>query len=266
MDHTLTRFDNDLYALRSNVTTMADLVERQFLRAVDAIRTADLTLAARVLHDEDEVNRRHLQTDMLCNEMLARLQPIAVDLREIIAVLHMNNDLERIGDEAKKMAIRAKDLQGRELPLAQLDKMHSMAVSVCEMLRDSVRAFIQRDSALAARVAEADKAVDCARDELISVLVVDMGNRAEVATVGVDLAFAVQSIERVGDHAKNIAEYVIHIVDGVDPRHNRRPAAATAASGAGSSAGANEGANAGATAHPAVSASGAAVSSGSAQA
>ena len=72
--HTFTRFDNDLIALRSHVTTMADLVERQFLRAVDAIRTADLSLAARVLDGESEVNRRHLATDLLCNEMLARLQ------------------------------------------------------------------------------------------------------------------------------------------------------------------------------------------------
>lgn len=226
MDHTLTRFDNDLYALRNHVTTMADIVERQFMRAVDSIRMADLTLAARVLNDEDEVNRRHLQTDMLCNEMLARLQPIAVDLREIIAVLHMNNDLERIGDEAKKMAIRARLLQGRELPAEPLEKMHQMAIAVCQMLRDSVRAFVQRDSALAQQVADSDKAVDLARDELISVLVNDIGNRSEMATVGVDLAFAVQSIERVGDHSKNIAEYVIHIVDGVDLRHSRAKATA----------------------------------------
>lgn len=221
MDHTLSRFDTDLYAMRDHVMTMADIVERQFLRAVDAIRTADLSLTARVLDDEDEVNRRHLQIDLLCNEMLARLQPIAGDLREIIAVLHMNNDLERIGDEAKKMAIRARALKGRDLPVDPLEKMHRMAIDVSEMLRDSVRAFVQRDSALARQVAERDRAVDRARDALISVLVDNIGNRAEVATVGVDLAFVVQSIERVGDHSKNIAEYVIHIVDGVDPRHLR---------------------------------------------
>ena len=222
MEHTLTRFDNDLVALRNHVTTMADLVERQFLRAVDAIRTADLSLAARVLDGESEVNRRHLATDLLCNEMLARLQPIAGDLREIIAVLHMNNDLERIGDEAKKVAIRARDLKGREVAAEQLEQMHQMAVEVSQMLRDSVRAFIQRDSALARQVADHDKVVDRARDSLISVLVEEIGNRTGIATVGVDLAFVVQSIERVGDHSKNIAEYVIHIVDGVDPRHSRK--------------------------------------------
>ena len=222
MDHTLSRFDNDLYALRSHVTTMADIVERQLLRAVDAIRFSDLTLIARVLNDEEEVNRRHLHTDLLCNEMLARLQPIAGDLREIIAVLHMNNDLERIGDEAKKMAIRARDLKDRDLPAGPLEKMHQMAIAVSQMLRDSVQAFVRRDTALAQQVAASDKAIDRARDELISLLVDDIGSRAEVATVGVDLAFAVQSIERIGDHSKNIAEYVIHIVDGVDLRHSRK--------------------------------------------
>lgn len=221
-EHTYTRFDDDLHSLRGQITTMADLVERQILRAVDSIRNGDLNLVARVLTDEDEVNRRHLQTDLACNSMLARLQPIAIDLREIIAVLHMNNDLERIGDEAKKVAIRARDLKGRDLPQAQLDTLHAMAVSVCDMLRGAVKAFVTRDSDLAQRVAASDKAIDTTRDKLISILVEEIGSRTEVATVGVDLAFVVQSIERIGDHAKNIAEYVIHIVDGVDPRHNRK--------------------------------------------
>ncbi len=219
MDHTYSRFDTDLIALRSEVSTMADLVERQLLRAVDAVRGGDPALVARVLGDESEVNRRHLQTDLHCNTMIARLQPIAVDLREIIAVLHINNDLERIGDEAKKIAIRARNLQARTLPQGQLDRLHEMAIDVAEMLRESVRAFARRDSALAAEVAARDESVDSARDRLIAALVDEISRNEGLATVGVDLAFVAQSIERVGDHAKNIAEYVIRIVDGVDPRH-----------------------------------------------
>jgi phosphate transport system protein len=219
MDHTYSRFDTDLISLRSEITTMADLVERQFLRAVDATRGGDLALVARVLADESEVNRRHLQTDLHCNTMIARLQPIAIDLREILAVLHMNNDLERVGDEAKKIAIRARDLRARELPRAELEQLHQMAASVAEMLRGAVGAFVRRDATLAAEVAARDRQIDDARDRLISTLVDGIGRHENVATVSVDLAFVVQSIERVGDHAKNIAEYVIRIVDGVDPRH-----------------------------------------------
>jgi phosphate transport system protein len=219
MDHTYSRFDTDLIALRSEVLTMAALVERQFLRAVDAIRGGDPALVARVLADESEVNRRHLQTDSHCSTMIVRLQPLAVDLREIVAVLHINNDLERIGDEARKIAIRARNLNARSLPQGLLDRLHDLAVSVAEMLRDSASAYARRDSALAAAVVARDPSVDSARDRLIAALVEGIGRNHGPATVGVDLAFVTQSIERVGDHAKNIAEYVIRIVDGVDPRH-----------------------------------------------
>ncbi len=219
MDHTYSRFDTDLISLRSEIATMAGLVERQFLRAVDATRAGDLGLVSRVLADEDEVNQRHLRTDLHCNTMIARLQPIAIDLREIIAVLHMNNDLERIGDEAKKIAIRARELHARTLPEAELEQLHRMAVDVADMLRGAVDAFARRDAALAAAVAIRDRQVDEARDRLISALVDGIGRHDNLAVVGVDLAFIVQSIERVGDHAKNIAEYVIRIVEGVDPRH-----------------------------------------------
>lgn len=112
MDHTISHFDTDLHALRSAATTMAGLVEQQFLRSVQAVRESDLDLVAQVLTDEGEVNRMHVRTDLQCHQMIAKLQPIAVDLREIIAVLHMNNDFERIGDEAKKLPRRLANFVG----------------------------------------------------------------------------------------------------------------------------------------------------------
>src|SRR4051812_41202858 len=117
MDHTYSQFDTDLHRLRSASATMAGLVERQIIRAVDAVLTEDLGRVAQVLTDETDVNRMHMQTDLLCNQMIAKLQPIAVDLREILAALHMNNDLERIGDEAKKIALKAQTLGARSLPI-----------------------------------------------------------------------------------------------------------------------------------------------------
>ena len=131
----------------------------------------------------------------------------------------MNNDLERIGDEAKKIAIRARNLQDFD---ATAGTTRSTARNGHRRGRDvaRVRARVpRRDSALAAEVAARDESVDSARDRLIAALVDEISRNEGLATVGVDLAFVAESIKRVGDHAKNIAEYVIRIVDGVDPRH-----------------------------------------------
>ncbi|MGE0802481.1 MAG: phosphate signaling complex protein PhoU [Lautropia sp.] len=224
MDHTYTQFDTDLHSLRSATTTMAGLVERQLMRAIDAVRTEDLGRVAQVLTDEAEVNRMHVQTDLRCNQMIAKRQPIAVDLREIIAVLHMNNDLERIGDEAKKIAFKARDLVARPLPL-DTGRIDRMAVIVCEMLRAAVDAFVRQDANVAASLQARDDEVDALRDDLIAELVALMAKEPLNVSRALAMVFIVQSIERVGDHAKNIAEYVVTVVDGTDPRHRKGKAA-----------------------------------------
>ncbi len=220
MDHTYTQFDTDLQRLRSASTTMASLVERQFLRAVDAVLTEDPGRIAQVLADETEVNRMHMQTDLLCNQMIARLQPIAVDLREILATIHMNNDLERIGDEAKKIALKARAIQGRQRPIST-ERIARMADTVCEMLRLAVDAYVRQDPQVAARLAERDIEVDALRNELTEDLAGIMGTTPDAVTIALALIFVVQSIERVGDHATNISEYVVTVVEGTDTRHSR---------------------------------------------
>lgn len=220
MDHTYSQFDVDLHRLRSASTTMASLVERQFLRAVDAVLTEDLGRVAQVLADEVEVNRMHMQIDLLCNRMIAKLQPIAVDLREILAALHMNNDLERIGDEAKKIALKARALQGRPRPIGT-ERIAQMADIACEMLRLAVDAYIRQDPQVAAALAERDRGVDALRNELTEELTALMGASPEAVSPALALIFVVQSIERVGDHATNISEYVVTVVDGTDTRHSR---------------------------------------------
>ncbi len=217
MDHTYKQFDTDLHALRSATTTMAGLVERQVMRAVDAVRSEDVGLIAQVLADEVEVNRMHVQTDLRCNQLIAKRQPIAVDLREIIAILHMNNDLERIGDEAKKIAYKARDLIGRPA-LIEDRRIEQMAVMACDMLRSAVDAFVRQDPAAAVTIKARDKAVDKMRTELINELVATMGKDASGVSTALALVFIVQSIERVGDHSKNIAEYVVTVVEGPDPQ------------------------------------------------
>jgi phosphate transport system protein len=218
VDHTYSQFDTDLARLRSASTAMATLVERQFLRAVDAVLHEDLGRVAQVLTDETEVNRMHMQTDLMCNQMIARLQPIAVDLREILAALHMNNDLERIGDEAKKIALKARLLGTRPLPIAT-DRISRMAESAAEMLRLAVDAYIRQDARVANELVVRDREVDSLRNELTADLTAIMGATPSSVSPALALIFVVQSIERVGDHATNISEYVVTVVEGTDTRH-----------------------------------------------
>jgi phosphate transport system protein len=220
MFHTDTQYDTELHALRGAARTMANDVERQFQRAVDAVRTLDLGLANDVLIEEASVNQLHLQIDARCNQIIARRQPIAVDLREIIAIMHMNSDLERIGDEAKKIAIKVRMLQSRGSPVNSAG-VQKMAGIVSEMLRTAIDAFVRHDPKVSKALQARDDEVDALRDQQISELVETMSRDKDPGAISAALAqvFVVQSIERVGDHAKNIAEYVVTVVEGVDPRH-----------------------------------------------
>jgi phosphate transport system protein len=220
MEHTNTKFDIELESLRGEATGMAGLVERQFSRAIRSLLDGDLDLIAQVLEDEAEVNRMHVRTDLHCNKIIATMQPIAGDLREIIGVLHMNNDFERIGDEAKKIAKKARGLRGRTLPLS-MERLDSMGRIVSEMLLAAVDAYVRQDDTVAAKLKQRDKEVDALRDDLTADLLRAMAQSPENATECLSLVFVVQSIERVGDHAKNVAEYVVTVVSGVDPRHPR---------------------------------------------
>lgn len=219
-DHTFKQFDTDIEKMRSTVSMMGGLVERQLLRAIDAVRDHDLGRVTQVLEDERVVNQLHLESDLRCNQMIARRQPIAVDLREIIAVIHSINDLERIGDEAKKIALKARQFVDAPLPIP-FDQIERMAGIVVEMLRGAIDAFVRQDADAAARLTSRDDEVDALRDRLVEQLIGRMTEAPAVVAEALALVFVVQSIERVGDHAKNVAEYVVHVVSGVDPRHGR---------------------------------------------
>lgn len=219
-DHTFRQFDTDIDAMRSAVSMMGGLVERQLIRAVDAVRTGDLRLVMQVLDDERRVNQLHLETDLRCNQIIARRQPIAVDLREIIAVIHTINDLERVGDEAKKIALKARDFAEVELPIA-FEPVQRMADLTVDMLRGAIDAFVRHDASAFEALHARDGEVDALRDALVAQLVQRMGSQVESVPESLALAFVVQSIERIGDHSKNIGEYIVHVVSGVDLRHSR---------------------------------------------
>lgn len=220
-EHTYRPFDADIDRLRSAVTVMGGLVERQLVRAVDAVRLRDLDRVAQVLTDEAMVNQLHLETDLRCNQVIAKRQPIAVDLREIVCVIHMINDLERIGDEAKKIAKKARELERTEQPPVPLDEIQAMAELVLGMLRQAIDAFVRHDSALARSLVERDERVDAMRDDLLRRLMERMTQDSAAVSASLSMVFVVQSIERIGDHVKNIAEFVVNVVEGVDPRYSR---------------------------------------------
>jgi phosphate transport system protein len=204
---------------------MGGLVERQLLRAIDAVRYGDLRLTTAVLVDERQINQMQVESDLRCNQIIAKRQPIAIDLREIIGVIHGVNDLERIGDEAKKIALKAQQFVDGKLPIP-FDPVLQMTEIVADMLRSAIDSFLRQDEAAAERLIQRDTEVDALRDELIGALMRRMSEDPTRVSEALSLVFVVQSLERVGDHAKNIAEYIMHVVSGIDSRHPARPSAA----------------------------------------
>jgi phosphate transport system protein len=220
LQHTLKAFDADIDGIRSTVMTMGGLVEKQVARAVEAVEYSQLRLISLVLVDEEVVNQYHLQADLLCNQILAKRQPFAGDLREVIGAIHTVNDLERIGDEAKKIALRARDLDqhaGRgSLPF---DRVRQMSEVVRSMLSQALDSVVRHDASMAERLKVRDAEVDRLRDALNAELLQKMAGEPGTISAAMDLVFVIQSLERIGDHAKNIAEHVFNIVEGVDLRH-----------------------------------------------
>jgi phosphate transport system protein len=223
-EHTYRQFDADIDSIRSAFTTMGGLVERQLLRAIDAVRYGDLRLTTAVLVDERQINQMQVESDLRCNQIIAKRQPIAIDLREIIGVIHGVNDLERIGDEAKKIALKAQQFVDGNLPIP-FDPILQMTEIVADMLRSAIDSFLRQDEAAAERLIQRDIEVDALRDQLIGALMRRMSEDPTRVSEALSLVFVVQSLERVGDHAKNIAEYIMHVVSGVDSRHPIRQSA-----------------------------------------
>ena len=218
-EHTLRAFDVDIDAMRSSITAMGGLVERQLARAIEAVHYGDLRLVMQVLADEDEVNKLHMESDLRCNQIIAKRQPLAIDLREIIGVIHGINDLERVGDEAKKIALKAQQFEGHDLPVP-IEPVLRMADLAGQMLREAIDGFVRQDATVSARLDARDDEVDALRDQLVVQLMKKMTEDHDTVSLSLAMVFVVQSIERIADHAKNLAEYVVNVVHGIDARHS----------------------------------------------
>ncbi|MBV8050819.1 MAG: phosphate signaling complex protein PhoU [Acidobacteriaceae bacterium] len=214
-----TRFQQGLDDLRTRLLRMGGLAEQAVDRACQAYIDRDLTRCHLVLEGESQINEAEREIDELAFDLLAMQQPMAVDLRFILAVTKINSDLERVGDQAVNIAERVMDLV--ELPKADLPvDIARMSGAVSAMVRRALESFIEGKAELAQAVLEMDNVVDRMRDEAFITLVKTMNDHPDMTQQSVDALLIARNLERVADHATNIAEDVIFWVRGADVRHN----------------------------------------------
>jgi phosphate transport system protein len=216
--HISSRFDEDLERLRSRILYMGGLVERQLEQAISGLVDGDPKVTDLVLAEEREVNQLERTIDEDCGRILATRAPTAGDLRLVIGILKTATDLERIGDEGEKVALIAARLAGSERPANKLRHLGSL---VSAMLRDTLDAFARHDAAAALSVARRDRAVDEEYEAIQRQNITFMMEDPRAIRRALDIMWVVRSLERIGDHAKNICEYVIYMVHGKDIRHTR---------------------------------------------
>ena len=205
-EHTSKQFDAELERVRSRVLQMGGMVEEQITRAMESLISGDMELIDKVIGEDHRVNAIEVELDEACSHIIARRQPAAGDLRLLVAVIKTITDLERIGDEAQKIARMAKLIHTADRQhMPRLDLSH-VADRATAMLRQSLDAFARLDVSEAMRVVKQDQAVD---DEFRAIM------------RQLEILFIAKAVERIGDHAKNMAEYVVYMVKGRDVRHTR---------------------------------------------
>ena len=219
-DHTLKQFDADLEAIRARVLQMGGLVEEQIVRAMEALATGKTQIAVRVVDDDHKVNGLEVAIDEECSTIIARHQPAAVDLRVLMMVVKTITDLERIGDEAAKIARMTQLIYEADRPFVpRTNEIRHMADIALGMLRNSLDAFARLDLAVAARVVRQDDRVDDAFRAILRQLITFMMEDPRTISHAIEILFIAKAIERIGDHAKNMSEYVVYMVKGKDVRH-----------------------------------------------
>ncbi len=220
--HISRRFNEDLENLRNSVMAMGGLVEQQFDRAVLALENSDSDMGLRVVADDHKVNGMEVAIDEECSRLLATRSPAAGDLRLIIAIIKTITDLERIGDEAEKIATLAARLAGEERPASNYRELRGLARHVRAMLADTLDAFARLDSRRALDVLKADDVVDEEYEAIYRQCITFMMEDPRKITSVMDSTWMARSMERIGDHLKNICEYVVFMVHGKDIRHMDR--------------------------------------------
>jgi phosphate transport system protein len=218
--HLSSQFDSELNAVSSRVMELGGMVESQISQAVYALAQFDTESADRVIETEVRVNAMEIEIDRELSSIIARRQPTARDLRLLIAISKTTANLERVGDEANKIARMVKSIiesgSARALPSTELRIASDLASG---LLRKALDAFARLDTAAALSILKDDDLIDKEFDGFVRKLVTYMMEDPRTISASLDLLFLAKAIERIGDHAKNIAEFIIYIVKGADVRH-----------------------------------------------
>ncbi|GHC28556.1 phosphate signaling complex protein PhoU [Aidingimonas halophila] len=217
--HISKQFNQELEELKTHLMTMGGQVEKQVQDAVTALLESDSRLGERVSDDDKAVNEMQLKIDDECTRILARRQPAASDLRLVLAVIRATSDLERIGDEASKIARNAVALSEAGNGPKGLVEVRHISEHVRKMVRDSLTAFARFDIDLALQVVHEDDAVDSEYTSAMRSLMTFMMEDPRSITSVLSVMWVLRALERVGDHANNLAEHVIYLVKGLDIRH-----------------------------------------------
>lgn len=217
--HTSSRFDADLERIHSLVMRMGGLVEQQLNQAVGGLVHGGVQATELVVEEEREVNQLECTIDEECSRILATRGPAASDLRLIIGALKTATDLERIGDENKKIARLAARLTKLEQSTQRFGELRHLGQGVAGMLHDTLDAFARHDARAALAVAHRDRIIDEEYEAIQRQNMTFMMEDPRAIRRALDVMWAVRALERVGDHAKNICEHVIYVVHGTDVRH-----------------------------------------------
>lgn len=217
--HTSSEFENELNELRRMLLEMGSKVERMTAKSIESLTKRDSGIAQAVFEQDPEVNQLEVDVNDLCMQMMALRQPTAVDLRFITTGLKISSDLERVGDLAVNVSERAQELN-EEPPLKPYIELPRMASVSSRMLRESLDSFIKEDVALARKVMADDDEVDDMNEEVFRELLTYMLDNPRNISRATRLTFISKYIERIADHATNIAEAVLFMVEGYNPRRS----------------------------------------------
>ncbi len=219
-EHFSKQYDAELEAVRAKVLEMGALVEQQIVDALDALTGSNIKLAKNVIKKDHMVNTLEVQVDEDCSHIIARRQPAAGDLRMVLMMIKTITDLERIGDEAAKVARFAlKAAESNQKLTPRFVEIKAMANTARDMLHMALDAFARSDATKVIEITHMDEEVDEQYQAAIRQLITFMLEDPRTISISLEVLFVAKAVERIGDHAKNIAEYVVYMVKGKDVRH-----------------------------------------------
>ncbi len=217
--HISQQFNQELESIRNQVLSMGGLVETQTENAIRALLERDRQLAEQVATSDYKVNKMEVEIDEACTQVIAKRQPAAGDLRLVLTVVKLINDLERIGDEAEKIGRYAMKLASKDAATGMHAELSSLSKHVTQVLHQSLDAFARMDLQAAVDIVSADEQINEEFNRISRLLVTHMMEEPRNIKSMLQVTWCARALERIGDHAQNICEYVIYLVKGADVRH-----------------------------------------------